>query len=673
MPDPNPADGPAVITKEPVDIPSLLPLGPRFPFSLLLRSFPNLSPTQLLNANNHPIEDVLLGRVNAGVPPTIPASADVVIAGAGMAGLLYAIELKAIADLSTQQLSRPETSIVVLEKSLEPGYKVGESALSAFTRFCNKAVLPEHLMLRLFSPKEGLDFIHVDRRADSAAFQYEDIGGLDISYQLERRVSELLLTMRAQQLGVKVFYGATVVADSSDLRSSSTTKTVSVALPETPNPTAHSTEIRAKVVGDGTGLARALAATESPKSCSFEGMNYNSYWAYFKEDMHQPEDAIRHWLSSASSHICYKEGWSWWIRLLSWKDTPTANLMDYIHYLLALHTADISPDKTPTIQVLARAFNCTYNSIVSIGFVVRNDTLDELTPAPYVDESAHDGEHRFWSIVHTYPTIERILRSSGRYTLLRDYYGKRRGTFFSRRNMAYYQDTVAGDGWYALGITAGFTSPLFSPGIVAICLPTAFVAARLTARQLSDFPRGGGGGASTASSREAVREYSEYVRSQIQGLRTIDVILHCSYKDRRLFRAVFPLFFANALQSLENYAGSVYRKDEPYWTYGARTDHFPAWSGELLPLLLSPEIDDEIAAKVEAICARYISEMVALYGSATKYSKIMRYRDDQLQENDRGYRHDGIITGTRCSSCKHNNFCSISEGCLMCGKHFIRA
>ncbi|KAJ1556303.1 hypothetical protein HK405_002956 [Cladochytrium tenue] len=357
-----------------------LPLQPEFHYSRLMTRYPNLTTAQLINANNYNIEDVISGMIDPQATPSIPADADVVVAGAGMASLIYAIELKR---------SKPEASIVVLEKSTAPIYKIGESTLSPFSRFCQSNILPVAYMLRLFSLKEGLDFALVDRKGGEV--YYQDIGGLDYSFQLERKISELLFTMKAQQLGIKVFYGVSVVPDKSDISSSPSSKTVgySIAsslingpgtwstvhasvdavapkimrspartnalarwwqnvtsfgnsLPKSPSkskfekrsmsslghqsmatrsppPAARSSpapvalgEIHAKIVGDGTGLVRALVSKES-KSNSFGGMNFNSYWAYFEEDMHKPEDSVRDWLYPATNHLCFNEGWSWWM------------------------------------------------------------------------------------------------------------------------------------------------------------------------------------------------------------------------------------------------------------------------------------------------------------------------------------------------------------------------
>ncbi|KAI9204076.1 uncharacterized protein BJ171DRAFT_128451 [Polychytrium aggregatum] len=168
------------------------------PFADAVKNNPNLSEDQLLNANNYLAQGAAPATAFT-TPVEIPESADVVVIGAGIAGLLYAIETKSL---------KPDCSIVMLERAKSPIYRIGESTLSPFGRFTRSRVLPMEIMLRLFAVKEGLDFLCIGR--DKMTHEEMDIGGLDVSYQLDRRVSELMLTMWAQHIGVKVYYGAQV-------------------------------------------------------------------------------------------------------------------------------------------------------------------------------------------------------------------------------------------------------------------------------------------------------------------------------------------------------------------------------------------------------------------------------------------------------------------------------
>jgi hypothetical protein len=96
----------------------------------------------------------------------------------------------------------------VFEKSAAPVQKIGESTLSSFSRFTNGAILHQDYFFRLFGLKDGLQFYCIDRHGLSVTS--EDIGGLDLSFQLDRRMSELFLTMWAQKMGIHVYHGVDV-------------------------------------------------------------------------------------------------------------------------------------------------------------------------------------------------------------------------------------------------------------------------------------------------------------------------------------------------------------------------------------------------------------------------------------------------------------------------------
>ncbi len=93
----------------------------------------------LLNSNNH---------------AQFSSQADVVVVGAGIIGLCYAIKLKTLS---------PETKISVFEKSNAPAQKIGESTLSSFSRFTSGTMLPNDYLFRLFGIKDGLQFYCLDK------------------------------------------------------------------------------------------------------------------------------------------------------------------------------------------------------------------------------------------------------------------------------------------------------------------------------------------------------------------------------------------------------------------------------------------------------------------------------------------------------------------------------
>jgi hypothetical protein len=146
-------------------------------FTQLQSQYPELTDSQLLNSNNQ---------------MAFTSKADVVVAGAGILGLCYAIHLKNIS---------PDLKIEVFEKSLAPIQKIRESTLSPFSTFTDGDVLPYNYLLRLFGLKDGIQFYNIDQ--DDREVTAHNVGGLDISFQLDRHISELFMTMWAQSIGVK--------------------------------------------------------------------------------------------------------------------------------------------------------------------------------------------------------------------------------------------------------------------------------------------------------------------------------------------------------------------------------------------------------------------------------------------------------------------------------------
>ncbi|KAJ7706996.1 hypothetical protein B0H14DRAFT_3644144 [Mycena olivaceomarginata] len=138
-------------------------------FTQLQSQHPELTDSQLLNSNN---QTAFTGKT------------DVVVAGAGILGL--------------------SSRRAVLR------FRRSESPLSPFSSFTTGEVLPCDYLLRLFGLKDGLHWYKVDQE-DREVTAY-DFGGLDISFQVDRRMSELFMTrnMWAQSIGVNVYHGVAV-------------------------------------------------------------------------------------------------------------------------------------------------------------------------------------------------------------------------------------------------------------------------------------------------------------------------------------------------------------------------------------------------------------------------------------------------------------------------------
>ncbi|KAI8841690.1 hypothetical protein BC829DRAFT_446672 [Chytridium lagenaria] len=587
------------------------PIIPQTRFADLQRQRPDLTVSQIINSNNYTLEEIQSGKVDLKADPVIPEKADAVVVGAGMAGLIFAIHLKKI---------KPDAVIVVLERSAQPTYKIGESTLSTFSRFCQSHIMSSQYMLRLFNIKEGLDFVYLDENSDKK--HYQDIGGLDYSFQLERKVSELLFTLKAQRMGVKTIQytlGSSISSPTPDAAARSShdaplqmqqgppiTRSASISLAPTHrafsvdveriktlgkkrsnlflrmfggknkspsrHPTPRAPVIQAKIVADASGLTQTIAK-QLVKTEKFPGMDFDAYWAYFKEDMVNMEKSISNYEYPGSIHLCMKG----WLELVDssrhlGKISPRQP-HGFDHLPPRQRLTQVSTKRlVPCMDTLSAMFGCTHERIVSIGFTLRSESVATLPSFPHISPKASENEKRFWGIVH------------------KKYYGPIFGTFFARKSISYRQTAVAGPGWFAMGNASGFTSPLFSPGINCIALPQAFLAGNLAKRHLRP-------------GEEVWDEYQHRMNDvQIPGL-----------------RMNYQKYFAES---------------EIHWSLGSTSPVFQEFAPEILPLiegLPNDPISDETMAQVTLICEKYRQMAVDLYSAHTKYSLYMRFYGDDLK------------------------------------------
>jgi hypothetical protein len=153
----------------------------------------------------------------------------------------------------------------------------------------------------------------------------QDIGGLDTSFQLDRRVSELFFTMWAQKMGVNVYHGVgtdfkveenaegenyprscSLVHISGDSSVQPTFAAPQVMLKDTTGMAG--SNVDAKLVCDATGFSRRSSSKFGAKEM-FEGWNCDAYWTYFKErDGSKVDGRLENWDYPATKHICFPEG-----------------------------------------------------------------------------------------------------------------------------------------------------------------------------------------------------------------------------------------------------------------------------------------------------------------------------------------------------------------------------
>jgi flavin-dependent dehydrogenase len=233
---------------------------------------------------------------------TAPTDSNVVVVGSGIHSLIYAIHAMKI-DLS--QPNGGSTSITVLEKSNSPGYKIGESTLTVFGLWLKTVGIDSPLLWRLFGPKDGLAFYYLPQSGDPEKYTSFCANGPPGDFvptlQIERKISELLLTLFAQRLGVKVLHGHAVDIDAT--RFEENESTVRVKNVETKK----ESEIRAQLVVDATGRFRRFASKAS-RIKRFEGWNTDAFWAYFECPGDESNIPLSNYESCNTNHICLAEG-----------------------------------------------------------------------------------------------------------------------------------------------------------------------------------------------------------------------------------------------------------------------------------------------------------------------------------------------------------------------------
>ena len=615
-------------------------------FADLRRAYPELSDTHLLNSNNQ---------------SEFTGNPDVAVIGAGIIGLCYAIHLKN---------TSPHLKISVFEKSPAPVQKIGESTLSPFSKFVAGDVCSQDYFLRLFGLKDGLQFYRVDEHDREVSVS--DVGGLDVSYQLDRRVSELFFTMWAQRLGINVYHGVECGVELPDGAGQAITRfedrvpSGSINPPQITlkNPLGSigstTASVNAKMVCDASGFSRKLTGKFGNKE-KFGPWNCDAYWAYFKQkDIGSNVDKrLLGWDYPATKHMCFPEGWGWFIGLISWYHAPLANLMDLLAFVIDSARRGVPADEIPCTQELSVAFDCPYEFINSIGWAVRNDfkTFDGSLDGCGTGEA----ERKFNFIKRKYPALQRLM--DGSYELLPNYYGAQ--TYFVRKAMAFRSPVVAGDGWMAIGNSAGFTNPLISPGINA-GIGGAFYAATLTDEILATPSKD-----RLPVMQRCAQTYQSHMHDwKFPMLHLLNRFWYNSFRDPRLFERLTMCFWALGVGEInDQYEVNKFSVEDITWNVGAGLDVFKDFSEKVLKILEPAESlvpSEEDVERVVELGDESLRLRHNLYPN-NRWGRYTRQYNDQIQKvsgkdaRDRG----GKVFAIRCSGCGYwvHNGASICPIC----------
>lgn len=383
----------------------------------------------------------LVEKQSSGTPQTQVQQAeslrhyDVVVIGGGPIAMVYSSFLK---------LKRPKTRILVLEKHAEPGHKIGESTLSGFCKALRTIGIKQEAMETLFYPKNGLGFFAVDESTRDLRSAPEYIlETFDRTYQVERRVLDSLLIAHARNSGIEVVQGANVDLSNCTLSAKGNVVTYSIGN--------HSLKVRSSLVVDASGPAGLIAkqlGLWSTEGLPFQTSAVWSYWRGIKT-----LGSYQNWPSFAqfprdqyTEHVCLREGWLWYIPIVSWQAAPASNLS------FALDACLRPMKAVPTRERLLEEYGCPNEDITSIGLVLRNDRDRFMKD---------DAREAFEHYKRKYPAIAQLLDGA---ELIPDPYGTGQ-TFMQRLSFRGYSRQVSGDGWLLVGDAAFFVDPLISPGL----------------------------------------------------------------------------------------------------------------------------------------------------------------------------------------------------------------
>jgi flavin-dependent dehydrogenase len=593
----------------------------------------NLGDSEILNSNNE-----------AG--PSPPKDADVVVTGGGIHGLIYAIHL------ATHKPGKLKVSLV--EKNQKPGYKIGESTLPLFSMWLKMHGLTGEYLLRIFGVKDGFGFYFLDRENQGNYTTLMSFGtpAPHLSgYQLERPISELLLTLFAQRNGVNVYHGRTVDFKASKVQGGIKNTKIEVAEGRQGQSAA---SIDTSLLIDATGRFRQLASKNASLH-RFEGWNYDAFWGYFTYPEDESKISLRNFEGCHTNHFCFPEGWFWVIRVLSWEGSPTANLMDMLSYLLDCAEKGVPGDQVPSTAELAKMFGLTYRWVTSIGVACRNDVK---YPEDIETYGSTEAERKFNYFVRKYSVISEFMTN---FELIQDLYGPRT-TWFVRKTLTYQSPVVSGPGWVAIGDATGFTNPLFSPGITAN-MSTSTFAAELTHKAIEAAEKESTVDLAEASIRSTLAPYDEFAKALVPGLNQMNCFNYVCFRDPRLGPQVSSMWqnLASAIGGFGSVVKNFTLTPEtflPYalrWRWGSAVEEYIAVARHAIDLIKPIPLEEPVPDAIVRDIIDFANKM------KPKAQKVLADRGANIRwggffscyDHDLNYLEDKTRGDTFTRKCSH--------------------
>lgn len=492
---------------------------------------------------------------------------DVVVVGAGPIGMLYATWLK---------MKRPQSSILVLDRNLRTTHKIGESTLSGFCKAARSVGIRHEAMQRLFFPKNGLGFFHVHAGIKELPKASEYIlETFDETFQVERRVMDQLLIDNGKQKGVSVIQGATVEMQSSSLEMDRNVVAFQVGQREF--------RVSASLVVDASGPARVVGRHVQKYAEDKVSFQTSAVWAYFRNvrslDSYNWPKLAQFPRDEYTQHICFPEGWMWYIPLVSWQDSPDTNLQQMVNYLLQ------TDDPIPERRELIDRFGCPTEEIVSIGMVLRQDRDQHLRDDP---------RGAFETYRRRYPAIDQLLKGS---ELLSSHY-ETPTAFSSRSGFRRHARQVTGNGWMLIGDAAFFVDPLISPGLTSGAA-TAYRAVMATIQAL-DNPE---------QWQAALVGYEDYAHQLHDALERDNQLVYMSFNHPEALELIQRFQEIDARKHFCEHDGQEYSQEDMN-VWGILDDKYQGLQKELYAIMSRAEQQVGVEVPVQEQSARDYAPMV---------------------------------------------------------------
>lgn len=499
---------------------------------------------------------------------------DIVVIGAGPMGLAYAGWVKK---------NRPATRIAVLEAAASPSFKIGESTLSSTIRNITDLGFTYPMLRRMFHIKAGLGYWWTGEHTREL-HNHVDVVGLDETFQFERRVFEIAFIELIRSKGIDVLQGAKVLMKQSDIESDAMRKIVF-----SHGGSEHT--IHTKLVCDATGPARVVSKHLGIDNIEDDDFNTNSYWAFFRWKKEKQQAKL--WEIPVTRHLCFEDGWLWFIDIHSWEKTPEEKLKQVARHLFDIGTTNDAD--YPSRAALKESFGCQTEPIVSIGFVVRRD----LSPNPSM--TAEEG---FWHYVNKYPGIKKVLED---YELIeRQYLGT---TFHKRVNIARRTRKVAGKGWLAVGEAAYLVDAFFSTGM-NYGYGGAYIAAKHTVHALDD---------GTFDSERALSRYQRYIEDIFDTLYREIGMYYRAFQNKEVFERIMLTKIAWSVPDIAYKVG--YTEEDPY-VWNIKHPYYQDMLAEVLRTLRRAEAQKEPLEAFLPAIQKLTGELLSFLVTARRFEYL---------------------------------------------------